>query len=72
MKEKITYVCEKCGEEYAVQENAEKCEARHVEIEKITKAVYAPHTALLSVNYPDSITVQMVDGKVIEYVRRGC
>ena len=71
MKEKITYVCEKCGEEYTVQENAEKCEERHIDIDEIVEAIYAPHSALLSINYPDCVVIKMADGKVIRYARKG-
>jgi DNA (cytosine-5)-methyltransferase 3A len=65
MKETTMYICECCNRKHSTKENAEACEQRHKKIIKISNAEYK-HTS----KHPHSISVEMEDGEIVEYVRK--
>ena len=65
MIEKIRYVCEKCGQEYIEQENALKCEARHMGILSIDSMEYDHCRPLGVIDYPKKILVTTDDNKTL-------
>lgn len=73
MQKIVTYKCELCGAEYQREENAVKCEERHVIPKKIISGWYrAFNDANGNImecygTYPSAIRVQMEDGNVLTY-----
>ena len=66
MKEIKLYVCEKCGAQYSIEENAKKCEQHHIESVEIVKEKFLPYN-ISSSGYPIKLSVRMSDGKIITY-----
>ncbi len=68
MKEKKLYVCEVCNTSYASKEDAKKCEENHVGIRKILSYRFLPFRSDQT-GYPQTIDVEMNNGKIIKYHR---
>lgn len=66
MKEiqKIYYQCEGCFTEYGSEEDAKRCEAMHVPIQRISRIEYRQAEKL-----PVFITVRMEDGRELIFNR---
>ena len=72
MKEVKSYKCDFCGTVYATESECKKCEEYHCKPIKITNMKYNKTHKYDSYNcYPDSITVIMSDGAVVEFSRNG-
>lgn len=70
MKKQIKYICEYCGVDYNTEEEAKKCEARHIRPVKIVKGNYE-YTLFARLNLPVSVTVEFEDGTECEYFAKG-
>ena len=68
MKKQIKYICEYCGVDYDTEEDAKKCEARHI---KPVKIVNGNYEYIGGANLPVSVTVEFESGAKREYVARG-
>ena len=66
MKRVDLYICEVCGTEYADKAQCKRCEKGHKEPKEITGIHHKPLTKDAT-GYPESIDVQMSDGKTVEY-----
>lgn len=78
MKKQIKYICECCGVDYDTEEEAKKCEARHIKPVKIVRADYKylsikrDFKAEYTVNaLPISMTVEFENGAEREYFAKG-
>ena len=56
--------------DYNTEEEAKKCEARHIKPVKIVKENYE-YTLFAALNLPVSVTVEFENGAEREYVARG-
>lgn len=70
MKKQTKYICEYCGVDYNTEEEAKKCEARHIRPVKIVKGNYE-YTLFARLNLPVSVTVEFEDGTECEYFAKG-
>lgn len=70
MKKQIKYICEYCGVDYNTEEEAKKCEARHIKPVKIVKENYE-YTLFAALNLPVSVTVEFENGAEREYFAKG-
>lgn len=70
MKKQTKYICEYCGVDYDTEEDAKKCEARHMKPVKVVKADYE-YTLFERLNIPVSVTIKFENGIEREYVARG-
>ena len=68
MKKQIKYICECCGVDYDTEEDAKRCEARHIKPVKVVKADYK---YIEIQNLPVSVTVESENGAEREYVAKG-
>lgn len=58
MKEKVTYVCEKCGAEYIDENAAVMCESRHLTLDNPEVQIIGYGHELIS-KRPDGIPVEI-------------
>lgn len=68
MKKQTKYICEGCGVDYDREEDAKRCEARHIKPVKVVKADYK---YIGIQNLSVSVTVEFENGAEREYVARG-
>ena len=68
MKTVQHYICETCGTEYADKEQAQRCEKNHKKIDRIVESRYLSYSQDQT-GLPQTITVQMSDGKKATYKR---
>ena len=68
MKKLTQFQCEICRTVYNNERDAKLCEENHKTIVAVIKAQYQPYSVDAS-GYPQSIEVQMSDGKFIKYKR---
>ena len=73
---KITrFACEFCGVDFDSEEKAHLCETSHQIPKEIKSAKYVSSNAIGDLecnyanNYPENITIQMSNGKEVDYVR---
>lgn len=66
MREMKLYQCEYCNTQYKNKTECEVCESNHIAPVRILSAKY--HASKLK-DYPDTITVEMADGRTMKYKR---
>lgn len=64
MKEIKLFECEFYKKQYADEHLCKECERRHMIPQEIVRSEY---NSYLFINYPNTITVLMSDGKKVEY-----
>lgn len=55
------FICNRCGSSYKSMREAEICEARHIDIDKIHSAYWTFD------DYPTNIVIEMKDGAKVHY-----